>query len=133
MADLTSFQETLQASNAGWDAFHRRYDAWRASDGDCPHDAVRDKLTTFATEFESLVGRVNRIVRPSLVRPLAEQLIEAVVSEAGGLATLRDSWNAYDSGPWSAFDASRSEADQLRRQVRSALDELNLRFGLSEP
>ena len=133
VAELKSFQDTLQASSGDWDAFHARYDEWRASDGRCAHGDVRDKLTSFASEFQAVLARVDQLVRPSVVRPLAEQLIEAAVSEAEALGRLRDRWTAYGPAPWRAFDATRGGADQLRRQVRSALDELNLQFGVAVP
>ena len=130
---LGTFKATLEGSDAGWDAFHRRYDDWRRSDGGCAHGDVRVRLATFASEFGAVLGRVNTVVRPSVVRPLAEQLIEAAVDEAAGLAALRDSWVAYDSRPWRAYDGTRRAADGLRRQVRSSLDELNLEFDISPP
>ena len=132
-SELTEFQATLQELDAPWDAFHARYDEWRASDGSCDHGDVRDKLTSFASEFQAVLARVDQLVRPSVVRPLAEQLIEAAVSEAEAVGRLRDTWTAYDPASWRAFDATRGSADQLRRQVRSALDELNLQFGADVP
>ncbi len=128
---LETFKGALEDSWVSWDAFHDRFDDWRRSDGDCAHADVRGRLTAFAREFDSVLGRVNALVRPSVVRPLAEQLIEAAVSESLALAGLRDSWTAYDAGPWSAFDTARRSADGLRRQVRSSLDELNLQYGIS--
>ena len=128
---LGTFKDALEDSWVSWDAFHRRFDDWRRSDGDCAQDEVRDRLAAFARDFDTVLGSVNALVRPSVVRPLAEQLIEAAVSESRGLADLRDSWTAYDAGPWSAFDAARRSADGLRRQVRSSLDELNLQYEIS--
>ncbi len=123
---LGTFKAALEASWVPWDDFHRRFDEWRRSDGACAQDDIRASLATFARDFDSVLGSVNALVRPSVVRPLGEQLIEAAVRESQGLADLRDSWTAYDAGPWSAFDAARRGADGLRRQVRSSLDELSL-------
>ena len=132
-SELTEFQATLQEADAPWDAFHARYDEWRASDGRCDQGAVRDKLTSFASQFQAVLASVDQLVRPSVVRPLAEQLIEAAVSEAAAMKRLRDTWTAYDPAPWRAFDPTRASADQLRRQVRSALDELNHQFDVAVP
>ena len=129
--ELGEFKDALEASWVSWDAFHRRFDDWRRSDGDCAQAEVRGRLAAFARDFEAVLGRVNAQVRPSVVRPLAEQLIDAAVRESQGLADLRDSWTAYDAGPWRAFDAARRSADGLRRQVRSSLDELNLQYGIN--
>ena len=128
---LRTFKDALEASWVPWDAFHSRYDTWRRSDGNCEQAEVRERLAAFARDFDGVLGSVNALVRPSVVRPLAEQLIEAAVSESQGLADLRDSWTAYDAGAWSAFDAARRSADGLRRQVRSSLDELNLQYEIS--
>ena len=128
---LGTFKEALEASGATWDAFHRRFDEWRRSDGDCAQGDVRDRLAALARDYGPVLGRVSAVVRPSVVRPLAEQLIEAAVSEAAGLAELRDTWTAYDAGSWRAYDAARRRADDLRRQVRSSLDELNLQYDVS--
>ena len=131
MADadtLTTFKAELETSWVPWDAFHERFDEWRLSDGDCAQDEVRGRLTALARDFDGVLASVNALVRPSVVRPLAEQLIEAAVSESQGVAGLRDSWAAYDARPWRALDATRRGADGLRRQVRSSLDELNLLY-----
>ena len=128
---LAAFKTELEESWVSWDDFHLRFDAWRRTDGDCAHSEVRDRLETFARDFDAVLGRANALVRPSVVRPLAEQLIEAAVRESEALAGLRDAWTAYDAGPWSALDATRRGADGLRRQVRSSLDELNLQYGIS--
>ena len=128
---LGTFKDALETSWVPWDAFHRRYDVWRLSDGDCAQGDVRGRLAGFARDFDRVLGRVNAQVRPSVVRPLAEQLIDAAVGESQGLADLRDSWTAYDPRPWSVFDAARRDADGLRRQVRSSLDELDLQYGIS--
>ena len=128
---LGTFKDALEASWVPWDAFHRRYDDWRLSDGDCAQDEVRDRLTKLARDFDGVLASVNALVRASVVRPLGERLIEAAVGESQGLADLRDSWTAYDPGPWSVFDAARRGADGLRRQMRSSLDELNLQYGIA--
>ena len=127
---LGAFKTALEDSWVSWDEFHLRFDAWRRSDGHCEQVEAREALEGFARDFDSVLGRVSALVRPSVVRPLAEQLIEAAVRESQGLADLRDAWTAYDAGPWSAFDATRRGADGLRRQVRSSLDELNLQYGI---
>lgn len=128
---LAAFKIELEESWVSWDNFHLRFDAWRRTDGDCAQSEVRDRLEAFARDFDAVLGRVNTLVRPSVVRPLAEQLIEAAVRESEALAGLRDAWTAYDAGPWSALDGTRRGADGLRRQVRSSLDELNLQYGIS--
>ena len=128
---LATFKTALEDSWVSWDNFHLRFDAWRRTDGGCAHSEVRDRLQTFARDFDAVLGRANALVRPSVVRPLAEQLIEAAVRESEALAGLRDAWTAYDAGPWSALDGTRRGADGLRRQVRSSLDELNLQYGIS--
>ena len=128
---LVTFKGELEASWVSWDEFHLRFDAWRRTDGDCPQSDVRDRLSAFARDFDAVLARANALVRPSVVRPLAEQIIEAAVLESEALAGLRDAWTAYDAGPWSALDATRRGADGLRRQVRSSVDELNLQYGLS--
>ena len=128
---LGTFKAALEDSWVSWDEFHLRFDAWRRTDGGCAHSEVRDQLTAFARDFDAVLARVNALVRPSVVRPLAEQLIEAAVLESEALAGLRDAWTAYDAGPWSALDATRRSADGLRRQVRSSLDELNLQYGIA--
>ena len=128
---LGTFKVALEASGATWDAFHRRFDEWRRSDGDCAQGDVRGRLAALARDYEPVLGRVSAIVRPSVVRPLAEQLIEAAVREATGLAELRDAWTAYDPRPWRDYDGARRSADELRRQVRSSLDELNLQYDVS--
>jgi len=112
------------------DAFHTRYNGWRLTNGSCPQATVRAELGDFAGEFRSLVDRVEGIRRPSVARPLAEQLIQASITELEALELLRDSWEPYDQRPWRAFSQRREQADIQRRQVRSSLDELLFSYGL---
>ena len=65
-----------------------------------------------------------------MVRPLAEQLIDAATAQAQALGDLRDSWAPYDLTPWDVYSSGTGQADVLRRQVRSSVDELDLRYGI---
>lgn len=127
---ISALNTALQAAEDEWNAFHERYDQWRAQDGDCSQATVRSRLNDFAAQFDDVLGSVTAISRPSVVRPLAERLIDAVTTESQALWELRDGWVPYETGPWDRFDDRIAGAAQQRRQVQSSLDELTFQYGL---
>jgi hypothetical protein len=126
--ELLQLQEDIATAEAAWDAFHTRYDAWRATDGSCNQGSVRSKLGGLNSDFNAVLDAVSDISRPSVVRPLAEQLIDAAVAQSQAIQALLDGWVPYDAAPWDAYAATSDRAASLRRQVRSSLDELELDF-----
>ena len=129
--ELAALGTDLDAAEEVWDAFHERYDTWRAADGSCDQQAVRNRLLEFSVQFGQIVDLATAVQRPSVARPLGERLIDAAVIESQALGVLLTNWVAYDPTPWTAIALARAQADFQRRQVRSSLGELNLEFGLS--
>jgi hypothetical protein len=123
-------ETAIATAVVGWDAFHASYDRWRATGGPCERDAARTALARFAVDFTAVVAQADAIVRPSAVRPLAERFIDAAVAEGETLNDLASSWIPYATAVWNVFDQRVGRADDLRRQVRSSLDELNLEYGV---
>ena len=118
----------VKSAEEDWDAFHERFDEWRSDNGSCDETNVRNRINALANDFDDILASANAIARPSFVRPLAEQFIDAAVTQAQALNTLHATWAPYSDGPWDALGAGTGLADQLRRQVRSSLDELNLQY-----
>ncbi|MEE8517870.1 MAG: hypothetical protein V3S98_01950 [Dehalococcoidia bacterium] len=131
--DSDDIKEAVKAAESDWDAFHERFDEWRADNGGCDETSARGRISSFSNGFNAILAKANDIERPSVVRPLAEQLIDAALVQSQALQTLRATWVPYSQEPWDALNAGTGLADQLRRQVQSSVDELNLQYGLVPP
>ena len=127
--ELKELLSDVESVDVQWQRFHDRYDAWDLSGGACSQEDVRVRLGELSSGFQVVLDGANAVQRPSVVRPLAEQLINAAVIESLALDALRTGWAPYDEAPWDRFLAARSQADLLCRQVRSSLDELDLEYG----
>ena len=127
---LKTLKADLVVAERTWTAFHKRYDDWRASGGACDQDAVRTKLRGFTAEAKALLDGASAVTRPSIVRPLAERLIDGAVLQSSASATLVEDWQPYDPRLFDAYAADRGRVDSMRRQVRSALDALDLELGI---
>ena len=75
-----------------------------------------------------MANRANALVRPSVVRPFAEQFIAAAAAQANALGTLEATWEPYQSSIWDAYDAQANDIASSRRQVRSSLDDLEFQY-----
>lgn len=124
-------QAALEAASDDWARFHTAYDAWRTGNGTCNDAAVASALQQSVTDFAVIANQANALVRPSIVRPFAEQFITAAATQANALDTLEASWEPYQASAWDAYDALANNSALARRQVRSSLDELNFQYALN--
>ena len=56
-----------------------------------------------------------------LLGSLRELFVEAVESEESGIRDLRNTWRPFDVAVYQAFEARRTAAARLRRQVETGL------------
>jgi len=144
-----AFADGHKAISEDWDKLHGDLDAWRAGLVSCTANAVQSSLGGFAGRFAGITESARALPRPSVVRELADTLIQAAEQEETALRLLRDSWQAgtatispassqedEDSGEpqdsnnptaaslFEGVDLARSGASVLRKQVDDALSDL---------
>ena len=123
-----------------WDTFHGSFDSWRERLVACDSSSVRVDLQQFGGRFSGITEAARALPRPSVVRELADKLIQAAEKEEEALRLLRDTWRPEDSrgrppsvGTSSSADSAveptvfervqvaRSAAAVLRKEVADAL------------
>ena len=124
---MTQFNQLLQA----WDKFHQDYDDWRKSEGGCARSVAITTLGGFTLQFADIAGRVSDLPRATFLRPLGELLVEAAEREERALRTLRNTWRPFDNDIYRTFDLERNNANRLRRQVGTGLQDLLARYKIS--
>ena len=82
-------------------------------------------------DFAAIANQANPLVRPSTVRPFAEQFITGAATQANALNVLAATWEPYQASAWDAYDALINDSALSRRQVRSSLDELEFQYGIN--
>ena len=120
----------MTAVNLAWDAFRSSYDTFRQKDGECDRGAITSALTGLEGQVLALKRRAETLPRASVVRTVAELLTEAAVREASALSELRETWRPFDASFLRKYEEAQREADRLRRQAASALEDLRLQYGL---
>ena len=114
-----------------WDSFHTDYNEWRNSEGGCD----RAKATKILVQLNVTFGKISSAVRDlppaTVLRPMAEILVEAAEREERALRNLRNTWRPNDPEVYQNLDRERSTAGKLRRQVTTGIQELLERYGIS--
>lgn len=140
-AVAVEFATGHRAITKEWDAFQGGFNSWRERLVACDASSVRVALQQFGGRFSGVTEAARALPRPSIVRELADKLIQASEKEDEALRLLRDTWRPEDSRarprpaatPSSANSATgdvavfervqvaRSAAATLRKEVADAL------------
>jgi hypothetical protein len=128
LADLQVFNSEYPRLVSAWNAFHRRYNDWRESDGGCDRTEVSGALNQFSFRFGSLARDVRDLPRAGFLLSIYTSLAEAAGREENAFRSLSNSWQPFTVDPFRGVDQQRVNADGLRREADIALQELSNRF-----
>ena len=122
-----------------WDTFHGSFDSWRERLVACDASSVQVALLQFGGRFSGITEAARALPRASVVRELADKLIQSSEKEEEALRQLRDTWQPEvatakpgpsktppptGSAAGTAFEpvqVARSAAAALRKEVTNAL------------
>jgi len=107
-----------------WDAFHVEFDTWREGLVACDPSAAQQAFRGFASHFNDVNEQTLSLSRPSSVRGLADQLIEASQGEAAALRHLRDRWQPGDNSLLEAVASKRVDSAAAQKGVEDKLADL---------
>ena len=131
LADLADYLEGHLALVAEWEAFHKRYDGWRSTEGGCDRTEVAQELARFNVEVGRLAQEVRDLPHLSHLLPIYDALVDAAEREEGAVRSLTNSWQPFTVDAFKALDTERVTVDRLRRQAAIGLKELEDRFSVS--
>ena len=107
-----------------WNTFHVEFDIWREGLGVCDPSAAQQAFRGFASHFNDVNEETLSLSRPSSVRGLADQLIEASQGEAAALRRLRDRWQPGDASLLEAVASKRVDSAAAQKGVEDELTDL---------
>ena len=131
-ASAEAFASAYGLLGSCWDDFHRAYDEWRASEGGCDRTAAVATLGQFVVRFGALARDVRELPQVSVLRPVAELLIEAAEREEQAVRDLRDGWHPFDPQVYDGVELERNESRRLRRQVSAGVQDLIDQYDISD-
>ncbi len=124
LAEVKEFDAGYKDLLAEWDAFHQRYNDWRKTDGGCDRTEVLQSLDQFNLRMGELGRKVRGLPQSSYLLPMYNLLVEAAAREEGAIRALRNSWRPFTVDAFKAVDQERLNANRLRRQADTGLQEL---------
>ncbi|MCE2404682.1 MAG: hypothetical protein J4F43_05950 [Dehalococcoidia bacterium] len=124
LAEVKEFDDSHKDLLAEWDAFHQRYNDWRKTDGGCGRTEVLQSLDRFNLRMGELGRSVRSLPQSSYLLPMYNLLVEAAAREEGAIRALRNSWRPFTVDAFKAVDQERLNANRLRRQADTGLQEL---------
>ena len=96
---LDRFALALRSLDSDWDAFHRRYDLFRADEGKLDSVETVGRLSALVGEFRDIVGGIRELPSSDLTRPVAQLLAQAAEGEDLALRKLRGTFEKQDGSP----------------------------------
>ena len=124
LAEVKEFDDGYKDLLAEWDAFHQNYNDWRKTDGGCDRTEVLQSLDRFNLRMGELGRKVRALPQSSYLLPMYNLLVEAAAREEGAIRALRNSWRPFTVDAFKAVDQERLNANRLRRQADTGLQEL---------
>ena len=128
LAELQVFYDEYDSLVVTWDAFHDRYNDWRASEGGCDRTEVTQALEQFSLRTGAIARDVRDLPRAGYLLPMYTSLVDAAGREENAIRTLRNSWQPFTVDAFKAVDEDRVNVDGLRREADIALQQLRNRF-----
>ena len=124
LADVQDFNAEYRGLVREWDTFHRDFNAWRESDGDCNRLAVLGVLNEYSQDAGALGRQVRDLPQSGFLLPIYTLLTEAAERNEAAMRTVYSSWRPFAVDVFKAVDEERVASDRLWRRAGIALQEL---------
>ena len=124
LVDVREFDVAYGRLIGAWDSFHGDYDDWRNTDGGCDRIETLRELDGFSRRAAEISGEVRGLPRSGFLLPAYSLLVDAAEREAAAMRALYNSWRPFAIDAFAAVDQERANADRLRQQANTALQEL---------
>lgn len=127
LVDVQDFDAAYDKLIGVWDSFHGDYDDWRNTDGGCDRIETLRELDRFSRQTAQVSDEVRALPRSGFLLPAYSLLVDAAEQEAAAMRALYNSWRPFATDAFAAVDQERANADRLRQQANTALQELRSR------
>ncbi len=124
LADVKDFNAEYRGLVREWDSFHRGFNAWRESDGDCNRPAVLGVLDEYSKDASALGRQVRDLPQSGFLLPIYTLLTEAAERDEAAMRTVYSSWRPFAVDVFKAVDEERVASDRLWLRAGIALQEL---------
>ena len=127
LVDVMDFNSSYEKLMVKWESFHEEYDDWRSYGGGCERIAVLEDLDEFSASASSLAAKVRALPRTGYLLPAYTLVVDAAEGEAQAMRALYNSWRPFAIDAFAAVEQERTNADRLRQQAMTGLQELTAR------
>ena len=127
LVDVMDFNSSYEKLMVKWESFHEEYDDWRSFGGGCERIAVLEDLDEFSASASSLAAKVRALPRTGYLLPAYTLVVDAAEGEAEAMRALYNSWRPFAIDAFAAVEQERTNADRLRQQAMTGLQELTAR------
>lgn len=127
LVDVMDFNSAYEKLLVKWESFHEEYDDWRSFGGGCERIAVLEDLDEFSASASSLAAKVRALPRTGYLLPAYTLVVDAAEGEAQAMRALYNSWRPFAIDAFAAVEQERTNADRLRQQAMTGLQELTAR------
>ena len=127
LIDVQDFDTAYGRLVRAWESFHEEYDDWRSFDGGCDRIEALQALDGFSGQAAVIAGEARGLPRTGFLLSAYSLLVEAAEREEGAMRALYNSWRPFAIDAFAAVDQERANADRLRQQANTSLQELRAR------
>ena len=127
LVDVMDFNSSYEKLLVKWESFHEEYDDWRSYGGGCERIAVLEDLDEFSASAAALAAKVRELPRTGYLLPAYTLVVDAAEGEAEAMRALYNSWRPFAIDAFAAVEQERTNADRLRQQAMTGLQELTAR------
>lgn len=120
---VVEFARAQAVLDRDWENFRKAYMEWRQK-GAGNEETMTKSLNGMVSRFQQIRNEVNQLPRPSLVRAVAENLVQAAEKEEAALSALRAGWRPGDEAAFQKYEGERTAAAKLRREAANRLTDL---------
>ena len=124
LIDVQDFDVAYARLVRNWESFHEEYDYWRSYDGGCDRIEALQDLDGFSRQATAIAVEVRGLPRTGFLLSAYSLLMEAAEQEEGAMRGLYNSWRPFAIDAFAAVDQERANADRLRQQANTSLQEL---------
>lgn len=124
IASANEFAEAQANIQADWDAYHQRFDSWRAGLTSCSRNAAEMSLRGFASDAAGISSLALDLPRSADTRALADLLVEAGEGEETAFRRLSIQWQPGTVSLFEAVDEARFASNAAQTSVADGLYDL---------